>query len=198
MMNRRMFCKPGASRSSHLVLDGLDHFQFALAAVLCGELVLAATADVADQLVLCVGQRVLTQKLVEVFHRRLDHLLHSQWNLRNNQTTNDSIISSIVSGIYATTKPLMTQLSPPSSVESMQQPNHRRLHHLLHSQRNLRNNQTTDDAALNEMIATGDSAVFTHATLSASNNSWWRGTVVECRSLAGELSLSCARPAADG
>ena len=27
---------------------------------------------------------------------------------------------------------------------------------------------------------------------------WWRGTVVECRSLAGELSLSCARPAADG
>ena len=28
--------------------------------------------------------------------------------------------------------------------------------------------------------------------------SWWRGTVVERRSLAGELSLSCARPAADG
>jgi len=27
---------------------------------------------------------------------------------------------------------------------------------------------------------------------------WWRGTVVERRSLAGELSLSCARPAADG
>ena len=26
----------------------------------------------------------------------------------------------------------------------------------------------------------------------------WRGTVVERRSLAGELSLSCARPAADG
>ena len=26
---------------------------------------------------------------------------------------------------------------------------------------------------------------------------WWRGTVVERRSLAGELSLSCARPAAD-
>ena len=30
------------------------------------------------------------------------------------------------------------------------------------------------------------------------HNSWWRGTVVERRSLAGELSLSCARPAADG
>jgi len=30
------------------------------------------------------------------------------------------------------------------------------------------------------------------------NFSWWRGTVVERRSLAGELSLSCARPAADG
>jgi len=29
-------------------------------------------------------------------------------------------------------------------------------------------------------------------------NSWWRGTVVERRSLTGELSLSCARPAADG
>jgi len=28
--------------------------------------------------------------------------------------------------------------------------------------------------------------------------SWWRGTVVERRSLAGELSLSCAQPAADG
>ena len=28
--------------------------------------------------------------------------------------------------------------------------------------------------------------------------SWWRGTVVERRSLAGELPLSCARPAADG
>ena len=27
---------------------------------------------------------------------------------------------------------------------------------------------------------------------------WWRGSVVEHRSLAGELSLSCARPAADG
>jgi len=27
---------------------------------------------------------------------------------------------------------------------------------------------------------------------------WWRGTVVERRSLAGELSLSCAQPAADG
>jgi len=29
-------------------------------------------------------------------------------------------------------------------------------------------------------------------------DTWWRGTVVERRSLAGELSLSCARPAADG
>ena len=29
-------------------------------------------------------------------------------------------------------------------------------------------------------------------------SSWWRGTVVERRSLAGELSLFCARPAADG
>jgi len=28
--------------------------------------------------------------------------------------------------------------------------------------------------------------------------SWWRGTVAERRSLAGELSLSCARPAPDG
>ena len=27
---------------------------------------------------------------------------------------------------------------------------------------------------------------------------WWRGSVVERRSLAGELSLSFARPAADG
>jgi len=28
-------------------------------------------------------------------------------------------------------------------------------------------------------------------------SSWLRGTVVERRSLAGELSLSCAQPAAD-
>ena len=28
--------------------------------------------------------------------------------------------------------------------------------------------------------------------------SWWRSTAVERRSLTGELSLSCARPAADG
>ena len=27
---------------------------------------------------------------------------------------------------------------------------------------------------------------------------WWRSTVVERRSLTGKLSLSCARPAADG
>ena len=29
-------------------------------------------------------------------------------------------------------------------------------------------------------------------------DSWWRGSVVERRSPDGELSLSCARPAADG
>ena len=32
----------------------------------------------------------------------------------------------------------------------------------------------------------------------ASHRIGWRGTVVERRSLTGELSLSCARPAADG
>ena len=35
-------------------------------------------------------------------------------------------------------------------------------------------------------------------TLCYISKSWWRGTVVERRSLAGELSLSCAPPAADG
>jgi len=34
--------------------------------------------------------------------------------------------------------------------------------------------------------------------LVTSTRSWWRGTVVERWSLAGELSRSCARPAADG
>ena len=34
--------------------------------------------------------------------------------------------------------------------------------------------------------------------ISVISTGWWRGTVVERRSLAGELSLSCARPAADG
>ena len=37
-----------------------------------------------------------------------------------------------------------------------------------------------------------------HDLLTSTVSSWWRGTVVERRSLAGELSLSCARPAADG
>ena len=37
-----------------------------------------------------------------------------------------------------------------------------------------------------------------HASTHTHTHSWWRGTVVERRSLAGELSLSCARPAADG
>jgi len=36
-----------------------------------------------------------------------------------------------------------------------------------------------------------------HVSLSHSLG-WWRSTVVERRSLTGELSLSCARPAADG
>jgi len=33
---------------------------------------------------------------------------------------------------------------------------------------------------------------------SATEAGWWRRTVVERRSLTGELPLSCARPAADG
>jgi len=36
------------------------------------------------------------------------------------------------------------------------------------------------------------------ATVNDFSSGWWRGTVVERRSLAGELSLSCTRPAADG
>jgi len=32
----------------------------------------------------------------------------------------------------------------------------------------------------------------------SSSRPWWRSTVVERRSLTGELSLSCAPPAADG
>jgi len=41
---------------------------------------------------------------------------------------------------------------------------------------------------------------FLYSIISSSSipSSWWRGTVVERRSLTGELSLSCARPAADG
>jgi len=37
-----------------------------------------------------------------------------------------------------------------------------------------------------------------HAQVDDKGPGWWRGTVVERRSLTGELSLSCARPAADG
>ena len=37
-----------------------------------------------------------------------------------------------------------------------------------------------------------------HVRLTALFPGLWRGTVVERRSLAGELSQSCARPAADG
>ena len=39
---------------------------------------------------------------------------------------------------------------------------------------------------------------YRHKKSTGTEPSWWRGTVVEHRSLAGELSLSCARPAADG
>ena len=42
-------------------------------------------------------------------------------------------------------------------------------------------------------LVTRDRFIIGHVT-----GSWWRGTVVERRSLTGELSLSCARPAADG
>jgi len=45
---------------------------------------------------------------------------------------------------------------------------------------------------------TGDIHNSTVVGLFMTPTSWWRGTVVERRSLAGELSLSCARPAADG
>jgi len=44
-------------------------------------------------------------------------------------------------------------------------------------------------------------AIFVHQAIFSTlyiGSSWWRGSVVERRSLAGELSLSCARPAADG
>ena len=37
-----------------------------------------------------------------------------------------------------------------------------------------------------------------HMALASTALGWWRGTVVERRSLTGELSLSCARLAADG
>jgi len=43
------------------------------------------------------------------------------------------------------------------------------------------NNKDEDDERLNN----------------ARMHGWWRGTVVERRSLTGELSLSCARPASD-
>jgi len=41
-------------------------------------------------------------------------------------------------------------------------------------------------------------SVFFYFTFYLFGGAWWRGTVVERRSMAGELSLSCARPAADG
>ena len=61
-------------------------------------------------------------------------------------------------------------------------------------------------------ITTESNKIFTHIGLhcvtknvhlfifwiTLSKIGWWRGSVVERRSLAGELSLSCARPAADG
>jgi len=37
-----------------------------------------------------------------------------------------------------------------------------------------------------------------HKTSHYRTQGWWRSTVVERRSLTGELSLSCARPASDG
>ena len=42
------------------------------------------------------------------------------------------------------------------------------------------------------------SSVARSTTVPRNQRRWLRGTVVERRSLTGELSLSCARPAADG
>jgi len=51
---------------------------------------------------------------------------------------------------------------------------------------------------LAESFETRDRLKFERYYIVPLPSSWWRGTVVERRSLAGELSLSCARPAADG
>jgi len=44
----------------------------------------------------------------------------------------------------------------------------------------------------------GTPYVFLQPLKLATNFGWFRGSVVERRSLTGELSLSCARPTADG
>jgi len=41
-------------------------------------------------------------------------------------------------------------------------------------------------------------ASFTEIFINSNDSGWLRGTAVERRSLTGELSLFCARPAADG
>ena len=59
---------------------------------------------------------------------------------------------------------------------------------------NSRNDFDHDDSTINIIMAIIIIIIINVGVISR----WWRGSVVERRSLAGELSLSCARPAADG
>jgi len=69
-------------------------------------------------------------------------------------------------------------------------------HHEPHHQIRQARQQAVLDAQQDPRA--GNSHVVIIIVIIADIFSRWRGTVVERRSLAGELSLSCARPAADG
>ena len=73
---------------TNLVLDRLNHLQFTLAAILCSLLVFATATNVPDELILSIRQPVFGQEFIEVFHWRVNHLFHSQWNLHTHTHVN--------------------------------------------------------------------------------------------------------------
>jgi len=73
---------------------------------------------------------------------------------------------------------------------------HPRTHDELAVIGDIRDNVVAHLKARDSLLYAGAVYIYTYIPLSPEG--WWRGTVVERRSLTGELSLSCARPAADG
>jgi spore maturation protein SpmB len=66
-----------------LVAEAIDLVEFALAAVLSGDLVLATAPDVADEGQLGLAQVVLAQAFIELVHRQVYNVAHGYGNIQS-------------------------------------------------------------------------------------------------------------------